>query len=360
MKSKSNTSTFKKIDHYGSIDGLRVISCISIIVMHIQANSSYIINGFWYNSFIPALTWLVYLFLMISGFGMCAGYLQRFQNNQIDLDAFYKRRYAKILPFFGFLLLVAMIMEPGLNNLYEASMEITLLHGLLPNNEMNVLGVCWTLGVIFLFYLLFPAFTVLMKTRKRAWTALLISLWLNFICQNYFFGKTYVTELFTPRHSFLYCVPIFIGGGIVYLYRQQIREICVKCSGRVRWGVLIVCMIATAAYFFIPQKNVSGMRFYVLLPIFMLWLSYAVGVDSHFLNNKVMKYLSGISMEMYLAQMVIFRLIEKCGLLYFFGTGWSGFIMTCVLTVTGLILFIECYKTGIKIVKRFLKKKIKI
>ena len=152
------------------------------------------VSNFLYNHFIPAFTWLVYLFLMISGFGMCAGYLRKFQgifqngsqgreqnDDGVDLETFYFKRYAKILPFFGFLLIIALLIEPSLTNFYEATMEVTLLYGLLPNNTMNVLGVCWTLGVIFLFYLMFPAVTVLMKSRKRAWMALAISLWINFI-----------------------------------------------------------------------------------------------------------------------------------------------------------------------------------
>lgn len=94
--------------------------------------------------------------------------------------------------------------------------------------------------------------------------------------------------------------------------------------------------------------KVSGVRpraeYYILLPVFMLWLSYAVGVDSKILSCKAMRYLGSISMEMYLAQMIIFRLVEKMKLLYVLGTGWLGFLMSTVVTVIGLIIFIECYK----------------
>lgn len=332
--------------HYASIDGLRVISCISIIAMHIQANTEYAIteagvSGFLYHHFVPALTWLVYLFLMISGFGMCAGYLKRFQDGTVELESFYKKRYAKILPFFGFLLIIALAFEPSLVNFYEATVEAMFLHGLLPNNAMNVLGVCWTLGVIFLFYLLFPAFTVLMKSKRRAWVALVASLWINFICQQYFFTETFVTELFTPRHSFIYCLPLFIAGGLVYLYRNEIRAVC----GRHRWGILLLCILVTVIYFIYKVYGVRPrVEYYILLPVFMLWLSYVVGVDSKILSCKAMRYLGSISMEMYLAQMIIFRLVEKMKLLYVLGTGWLGFLMSTAMTVIGLMIFIECYK----------------
>lgn len=69
-----------------------------------------------------------------------------------------------------------------------------------------------------------------------------------------------------------------------------------------------------------------------------------------------MKYLSSISMEMYLAQMIIFRLVEKCGFLYVLGTEWGGFLMTLVLTVVGLIIFIESYKLMVKAVEKMVKR----
>lgn len=56
-------------NHYDSIDGLRALSCLGIIMMHIQANTRYNLAGtFIFDKFIPSLTTLVYLFLMISGF----------------------------------------------------------------------------------------------------------------------------------------------------------------------------------------------------------------------------------------------------------------------------------------------------
>ena len=359
---KQNGKRYEKsFQHYHSIDGLRTISCLSIIAMHIKANTQYEISGFLYGPFINSLTWMLYLFMMISGFGMCAGYLSKFQDNTINLENFYKRRYTKILPYFGFLISIALVLEPSITNIYEASIELLLLHGLLPNNAMNVLGVCWTLGIIFLFYLLFPAFTVLMKTKKRAWYGFGISLWLNFICQNYFFGETYVTKSFVSCHSFIYCIPLFIGGGIIYLYRQEIRDICEKF----RWIVFIICVIVTGLYFVwlnkienIEQNTEVDIKFYIFLIIFMCWLSYAVGIDSRFLGCKIMRYLSSISMEMYLAQMIIFRLVEKFQLLYVLGTGWAAYILTFTLTIFGLIIFIEYYKI---IIKNFWqKKKVKV
>lgn len=337
--------------HYNSIDGLRTLSCLGIILMHIQANTNYILQGnFIYDRFIPSLTWLVYLFLIISGFGMCTGYLTKFQNSAVDLELFYKKRYSKILPFFGFLLLIAVLVEHSMESVYEASVEVMLLHGLLPNNAVSTLGVCWTLGVIFLFYLLFPAFSVLMKTKKRAWVGLGLSLWVNFVCEKYFFTSYFVTENFTPRHSFIFCIPLFIGGGLVYLYREKVQKVCARC----RMGMLVLCLAATVLWYIISSEGNQMILELMSLVLFCLWLCYAVGVESKFLSCKPMKFFSNISMEMYLAQMVIFRIVEKLNLLYVFGncgiSGWISYILAFALTVVGLVIFIQCYKLVVKIV----------
>ena len=88
------------------------------------------------------------------------------------------------------------------------------------------------------------------------------------------------------------------------------------------------------------------------LVLFIPWLMYAISVDSKLLSNKVMKYLSGMSLELYLAQMVIFRVIEKAKCLYIFGHGWISFLVVWMVVVVGLVVFIEVWKKTYKLVIR--------
>ena len=87
----------------------------------------------------------------------------------------------------------------------------------------------------------------------------------------------------------------------------------------------------------------------------MLWLSYAIGAKSRILSCRPMRFLSGISMEMYLAQMIIFRLVEKLHLLYLFG-GWISYIFAFILTSAVLIIFVQCYKLAVNLIGKFIKK----
>ena len=48
-------------ERHGAIDGLRMIACIGIMMMHMQANNGYKIDGYFYNTVIPSFTNFVFL-----------------------------------------------------------------------------------------------------------------------------------------------------------------------------------------------------------------------------------------------------------------------------------------------------------
>lgn len=351
---EENVVTEKK--HYSSIDGLRTLSCIGIMMMHLQANTHYQFSGFVWQKLIPSFTHLVILFIMISGFGMCAGYLERFLDGSVDLEKFYKRRYQKILPYFGFLIIIALIYEPSVTNFYDATMEFLLIYGFLPNNALNVIGVGWTIGVIFAFYFLFPAFSVLLKTKRRAWIFLFISLWINFVCSFHYFSNFFVNDLFTARHSFIWCLPLFMGGGIIYLYRYEIANFC----KRLRYLLLIICILLTVLYFVVPSKiGTFEIEFYKNFTLYSSWFVYAIGVDSIILGNRIMKCISSISFEIYLSHMFVFHFMEKINVLYLFGeNNWISYVLLCLLTFTGLIALIFGYKFAVRVLNKYVVCKI--
>ena len=351
---ESITITEKK--HYPSLDGFRALSCIGIMMMHIQANTHYQLSGFVWERIIPSFTHLVLLFLMISGFGMCVGYLDKFQSRAVDLEKFYKRRYAKILPYFGFLIVIAVLYEPSVTNFYDATMEFLLVYGFLPNNALNVIGVGWTLGVIFVFYFTFPAFSVLLKTKRRVGIFLIIALWINFVCSNHYFTEKFITPLFTARHSFIWCLPLYVVGGGMYLYRNEIKIFCQK----LRYLVLFVCVAVTVIYFLLPAEiGDFEITFYKNFVLYSFWLFYAIGVDSKILGNKLMKFLSEISLEIYLSHMFVFRFMEKLHIQYLFGKDiWFSYILLCCFTFIGLLALIFGYKFAASIFKKYILSKL--
>ena len=242
-----------KKEHYGAIDGLRAIGCIGIVLMHIATNNSYSISGFIYDTMIPSFTNFVFLFMTVSAFGMCCGYYVRIINNKISFNDFYGKRFKKILPFFGLLVLLDIVITPSIDALYEAFADITLLFGFL-GKSISVIGVGWFLGLIFVFYICFPFFCVLLQSKRRAWMAFAISLIYNFVCTVYFD---------VGRSNILYSGCYFLAGGLIYLYRHELM----KLNRWIGFGAAAVSVVL----YYILGGNTAG-----CLLISVCWLFYAI------------------------------------------------------------------------------------
>lgn len=330
------------VQHYSSVDGLRVFAAIGILMVHVRALSKYEIAGAVYRTVIPSFTNLVFLFMMISAFSMCCGYYEKVRKNRISVDEFYGRRYARIWPYFALMVLLDLLLDVRPATLAEAFADLTLVFSLLPNGEMSVIGVGWTIGIIFLFYLLFPFFCFLLKNRKRAWFVFAVAALYQVACVFYFMDAGHVVESFRMKVNFLYCAVYFVAGGLAYLYRM---EIC-RLAARFRWLLLASCILATAAYFLIPAPEaVWGLSH--LVP-FALWLAYAIGTDSKALHNPATKFLSGISMEIYLCHFGIFHVIDRLHLNYLFGKGVLSYIVTVLLVFAGSAVFALCAKWALR------------
>lgn len=139
--------------------------------------------------------------MIISGFGMCNGYYHKLKSGTYDLNTFYANRYKRTVPFFAILIFLDCVIEFSPEALYEGLMEVTMLFGFLPNNSLNVIGVAWTLGAIFAFYIIFPFTVFLLYSRRRAIMSFAVSVLVTFMCQNYFMTKKFVSDSFVMRHT---------------------------------------------------------------------------------------------------------------------------------------------------------------
>ncbi len=107
--------------------------------------------------------------MMVSGFGMCCGYYQKIIDEKISVEDFYKKRYIKTCPYFALLCALDFMILPSKESLFEVFANLTSCQSFLPNAKISVIGVSWTLAVIFVFYMLFPFFCFLIGNKKRVW-----------------------------------------------------------------------------------------------------------------------------------------------------------------------------------------------
>ncbi len=316
----------KKTERYNSLNGLRTISCIGILMMHVLSNGNYELDTI-SATIISSFTQLVFLFMIISSFSMCCGYYDKFKDNKISLEEYYTKRIKKIMPFFIFLIIIDVIYNHNLSSLIEGFANCTMMFGFLPKT-LNVIGVAWFLGLVFIFYMIFPFFVYLFSNKKRAWLVTLSAFIMNLAAVGYFdIGRT---NMF---HSFIY----FCIGGLIYLYKTQIIDF-VKNK---KILVLLIIVVFTAMYYILPvNQYITNV---MLLLIFSLITCYTITTSSKVLDNKVNSYISDISLEIYLSHMFVFRILEKIKLINIFNNMYASYIITSCICLVGVIILAKIF-----------------
>lgn len=342
--------------YFQAINGLRAIAALGIAAMHYRALGALRPTSEFINTYVPFGTFFVFLFFMVSAFGMCCGYYEKIKTQSVNFNTFYKSRYKKILPYFALLVFIDVLAFMGGNHsiislkseIYEAFADLTLCFNLLPNPYLEVMYGGWFIGVIFLFYIMFPFIVFLLDNKKRAWIVLFITIILHLMVRDYFLTEKFVLpmEMGVGRHNIVFSFCFLVAGGIVYLYKNQIQYFF---KNKTSVCVLLVILLVTTSLSIYKCETIDVL---LLIPLFSLWIMYAmtkgVSIMGHrFLNNRVMKFLGGISMEIYLTHMMILRGLEYLHLERYITDGNIFYIVTYCIGMVLTILFAFVVKTYI-------------
>lgn len=218
----------------------------------------------------------------------------------------------------------------------------------MPSHDMSVIGVCWTLGVIFVYYFMFPFYVFLLSTKRRAWFTVIICFVLNWCCCNYYKS---VGE--TDGANFLLLAVYFVVGGVLYLYKDHIQE---KVNRVPTFAVILVTAVITMAWYLIPAKEFSLFFIVETVIMFAMWMVFAISQPMKLLGNSITKTLSQVSLEVYLSHMMIFRIVEKVGIESRINNGNIAYIVVLFLTGVLTIAFAVIAKKAIDTCFRRLKK----
>lgn len=118
--------------------------------------------------------------------------------------------------------------------------------------------------------------------------------------------------------------------------------------------MLLFCLVLNIGYFLFPISDLLGHSLFPLLIVFTAYHMYALGSDKKWLHNKIIDFLSGISMEIYLCHMVMFRVVERLHLENYISDSNLNYVVTSVLTICLAICFAYCVQRGLD--KLLLKK----
>lgn len=96
---KNKDSVAAPQPHYGTLDGLRTIAVVGIVMMHVLTNMPLNFGNYLAQHIIPDFTNFTFLFMILSAFSMCCGYYTKVKEGQINLDRFYKGAFLAYSPF---------------------------------------------------------------------------------------------------------------------------------------------------------------------------------------------------------------------------------------------------------------------
>lgn len=320
-------------ERYENLDGIRAYACIGIVLMHVLSNGNFGLTGFVFEKLIPSFTNFTLLFMLLSAFSMCCGYYERFRNGTISLEQFYTRRYQRIWPFFALLCTAELILSHSLNALYEWFADLTLAFGFIPNHGIEVVGVGWFLGTIFVFYMIFPFFVFLMKDKKRAWFVMGICLLLHLLCVVRF-------EDANGRGNIIYSSIFFVAGGLIYLYRDKLKNL------NIVWKAVIgiATVAALTAYYLVISDSLSVIILLLLFTLLtIIGISAGGGISKTLLQNKTVRFIGGLSMEIYLCHMFVYRIFEKLNLIHITENEIVNYSLIAVGTIANAIVVAFCW-----------------
>lgn len=107
-------------------------------------------------------------------------------------------------------------------------------------------------------------------------------------------------------------------------------------------------------YLYINTNTLTMLFFCVAALVYALGCTTGGG-----LVNPVAKFLGGISFEIYLCHMVIYRVLEKLHLVHPFGNVLLAYIFTAVAVICGSVVFSVCAKWFLNKIETFLKERVR-
>lgn len=322
-------------ERYESIDGLRAYAALGIVLMHVLSNVPVAPSkSFITSDFIPWFTDFTLLFMVVSGFSISCGYYSKFLNGTIKATFFYRKRYLRLLPFFALMCLLDFAADPSLRALYETFADLTMCIGLLPNVNINVIGVGWFIGLVMLFYIMYPFVVFLQKTKTRSILTFLCAIalfWIAVQCTNH-------PELL-DRSNMVHSLPLFLLGGIIYLFRNEIITFVKRF-----YYLFLILAVAVTIVPFIIDRNIIFDNLMSSILVFGIYLIVAISSKNFILCNRFTKYIGGISLEIYLCHMVIFRIFELTKPASWISNPDLLYIVTSISVILGSIAFSHIVK----------------
>ncbi len=355
---KSALKSLSKSQQFKSLDGLRAIAILLVLVTHICQRIpgvSYIRwNVEWatplYNGWVG-----VDLFFVLSGFLIGHALIKALKNNAFSVINFYIQRFFRIIPAYFVVIALIVLLQHFHHQAYLPEFhqkDILLNLGLVTDYFASNIGIpSWSLSIEEHFYLLLPFFLILIrKTETRTqWIILLIFAALiarMLTYRIYSIGENFPNAalmkiIYYPFHNRMDALAVGVLVALLFDYVTDSRLFrLISCS---LGGLLVGFVLLTGA--------LQGGFFYTTIQYTLICLGFG-GILMSVLkstsgNSKVQAVLSSffwvpiarISYSVYLTHLLVIAILAH--FIAFKGWMFCLILLACLLAALPLYLFIE-------------------
>lgn len=261
----------------------------------------------------------VYIFFILSGSSIYIAYAQKILNGY-DVRKFLALRLFRLLPLFALVVIIGPYIDYGNFDRYDSTffqraiINITFAFGIGNPGEISLATGGWSLGIEFLFYLLFPAILPFVTASAASGLILFLSL---FIVQLVYIQYQVVgpggLSSWSDYIQFASFASYFIAGCLIgrVLVVNSPRTLSAKWQPIIWISFLILCIIIYLSSGGFPESSITGKRG-VILPIVCIILALTAGfVLFKDYAKASAAYLGHMSYGMYLLHPLIFTITKK-------------------------------------------------
>lgn len=307
--------------YYKDIDLIRTFSCIAVLLYHLN-----ILNGGYLA---------VCIFFVLSGYFSC---ISLFKKNKISLKDYYKNRLIKLylpLVIVVFVTISVISLFPSINwfnlkkettsvlfsynNFWQLSSNMDYFQRHIESPFMHF----WYISILFQFDLIFPFIYILIRKiedKTNKYIVCSLSIILSFIATIYFYiislnGNVMFTyyNTFSRIFSLLYGVTL----GIIHSYFENIVPSYITKKSNKNKILIAYFLLLLYLFVFVDNNfNYSAISMISVSLISCRLIEYSTIEEDSNLNlfNRIIKFLSSISYEIYLIQYPVIFLFQSLNL----------------------------------------------
>lgn len=279
------------------LDGLRGFCAIAVMIYHYLSWNKI--------EFFQVGTFGVYIFFILSGFSMWHVYGHR-ELSKKNLHNFFVARFARIFPLY---FLVNLLVYFGSTPLKTFLLNITFLFGVAaPGLTSGVTG-GWSIGIEWVFYLIFPIFWIFAPTMTYLLLLLAAAIAINQIYVGSLFRQADLRIAWIDYSNFPVFLVYFVAGMLSAKLYQNTASL--RINSKYNWTYSMATCACLAFVFFYPSDTVEnylwGYHFTALVVISMLAVllcSYIQSLPAPVI--KICTFLGDISFSAYLVHYFVY------------------------------------------------------